>query len=215
MKFVDGKKKKLRWYNRNFFWIVTIFYIAINIGIYAIFKGRNVIEVAFSKSSNFNSIVIEEFLISLGNVYSHVDWEHVLLNMLSISFCLFYLERKIGSVNLIMLLLGLSFLAALPTVYHHSIGNSNVWFACFGYVLIDFIFSFRKSNRNITNIIIGVIVLVLEFVRCGFYDIIGGGIGWGIVPYQLIYHHSHFLGFIIGVVVAFTIHITKIQDCKK
>ena len=218
MKFVDDKNKKLNWSSRNWFWCVTIVYILTNIIIYASVWSQNLIEKAFQGVTWSKLNGIKYWLINIGNLYTHSSWRHVLHNMLALSFCSFYIERKVGSINTLLIYLGLTFLGAAATgmywgSYWH--GNSVIWFALWGYVLIDYLFSLRKEVRNKTNIIVGGIVLVLEYIRSGFFDTSSGGIGWGIVPYQLINNAGHYLGFIVGIIFALVINITILQVRKK
>ena len=216
MKFVDDKNKKLRWYNRNFFWVVTIVYIALNILLYK-YIGYNKLRYL----ENEHWIVfgpVKDWLIAIGNTYSHSSWEHVLHNMLAISFCLFYMERKMGSINLTLVLLSLTVIVApicCVGAFFSWKGNSGIWFAAFGYVLVDYLFSLRKSERNLTNIIIGAVVLILEWFRTGFYDKRDGGIGWVLAPYQILQNWAHEIGFYIGALLALIICTVKIQNQKK
>jgi len=90
-------------------------------------------------------------------------------------------------------------------------GNSLIWFALWGFVLVDFFWSLSKKERNKTNIIFGIITLVLEYIRSGFYDKTGGGIGWGFIPHQLIYNSGHYTGFLFGIFLCLVIRITMIN----
>ena len=218
MKFVDDKDKKLTWANRNWFWCVTIVYILTNIIIFASLGPQNLIENAFDGVTWSKFGGIKYWLINIGNLYTHVTWSHVLHNMLALAIGSFYIERKVGSFNTLLIYLGFTFLGSAVTGMAwgpHWYGNSVIWFALWGYVLIDYLFSLRKDVRNKTNIIVGAIVLVLEYFRSGFFDTSSGGIGWGIAPYQLINNTGHYLGFIVGIILALIINITIIQVRKK
>lgn len=98
---------------------------------------------------------IKDWLIVIGNTYTHSSWEHVLHNMLGLSFCAFYVERKIGSINFAVLLTSLTlFTSSMSLLWFGGldwVGNSAMWFALVGYVLIDYLFSLRKSERNLEN----------------------------------------------------------------
>ncbi len=214
MKFVDENNKKLKWYNRNYLWVVTILYVALNILIFYLLKGENLFFTWFSSEWRFlNSVRL--WILNIGNCYSHFDWEHVLQNMLALSVCAFYLERKMGSVNFAMLLLSLTIIVSPIVGFGFEAtswkGNSGIWFALVGYMLIDYLFSLRKSERNMTNLIVGAVCLFLEWFRIGFYDKHGGGIGWVFAPYQLVMNSGHYTAFIVGVVFALVICVVKAQ----
>lgn len=61
----------------------------------------------------------------------------------------------------------------------------------------------------------GAVVLILEWFRLGFYDKTSGGIGWVWFPYQLCMNGAHTIGFVVGVIVALIICITKVQSQNK
>lgn len=218
MKFVDEKSKKLRWYNRNYFWMVSIIYIAVNILLFQFLGKDNKIAKLENTDWMFFDC-IKEWLIVIGNTYTHSSWEHVLHNMLGLSFCAFYVERKMGSINFATLLISLTlFTSSMVSFWIGGLnwsGNSAVWFALVGYVLIDYLFSLRKSERNLENQIVGAVVLILEWFRLGFYDKIDGGIGWVWFPYQLVMSPIHTIGFVVGVIVALIVCLTKVQCQNK
>jgi len=203
------KDEKTKWYNKNFFWIVSFLYMAILIVIYACVGSENLIETSFSEPWPVCD-TLREWLIRLGNMYIHVDWSHVLHNCLGFFLGAVYVEKKIGSVNFALLLLVLSLLIA-PLL--GGAGNSLIWFALWGYMFVDFVFSFRKSKRKTSNIILGSIMLILEYVRSGFYDTESGGIAWGLEPVQLI--HGHDAGFLVGIFVCLIIQFVELQTEKR
>lgn len=216
MKFINDNKKQLHWYNRNFFWIISIVYIALNIIIFAVVGAKNLLE-DLSNSYWWMFDEIKEWLVAIGNAYSHVDWSHVLYNMLELSVCVLYLERKIGSVNLLMLLLGMTLLVPGVVSMYWGLGwygSSVIWFALWGYVIIDFLFSLRKEKRNLANVITGGVVLLLEFILSGFYETTSG-IRWVIAPYQLINNAGHLLGFAVGIIMALLVNIPIVELEKR
>lgn len=199
MKFVDDSKKEIHWWNRNYFWVGTIFYIMLIIVIFACCLCYG--EIFDEKSTGFLYSLSSFYNGFLGN-FIHSSWEHCLHNMLGISFVSFYLERRYGTIPFLTLIFGFSFI-----IRFGGVGSSIVWFALYGFVLIDYLFSLRKTKRNWSNIIVGAVVLILEFIRAGFYDTPSGGIGYNIYPYQLLNNAGHFYGFIFGLTISLAINI--------
>ena len=212
MKFVDDRNKKLKWNTRNYFWVVSIVYVALNILLFVFLGKKNLLKGLESQDWRFFDVV-REWLVAIGNTFSHSSYEHVLQNMLGLFVCAFYMERKMGSFKFFVTLLCISLFNAVACSFAAGglnwSGNSGVWFALVGYVLIDYLFSLRKSERNLTNLIVGFIVLALEWFRLGFYDQLGGGIGWVCFPYQLIMQRPHLIGFIFGALLALTICVMQ------
>jgi hypothetical protein len=132
--------------------------------------------------------------------------------MLGFFFVGFYIERRCGSVYTLSLLTLISGLCAFM-----EMGQSVIWFFMIGYVVINYLFSLKKSDRSKTNTIVGAIIVALEYFRCCFYDKTGGGIGITFYPYQIIHNTGHCTGFFMGILVAlfFEIsHIVMMSKCK-
>ena len=111
MKFVDIENKKVSKWNKNYFWCVSVVYIILNITIFAVFKNNNILwEFEHVKWKVFNGF--KDLFISIGNLYTHGDWGHVLANMLAFSIGGFYIERKIGSLKFVGLILAFSILSS-------------------------------------------------------------------------------------------------------
>ena len=215
MKFFDDKSKgKTNWWGKNYFYIGTILFIVLNVILFV----TNV-RCALQTERVWSEFNLSNLIIAFTNIFRHSSWEHLLHNALMIAVGGLYVERKTGTFNFLWLMLGFSFVGgAMVCAGANSFnwaGSSVVWFALFGYILVDYLFSFQKSKRNKTNIILGAVVLVIEYIRAGFYDKIGGGIGWGIVPYQLIYNAGHYIGFIVGAIFALVVCISQITKSKK
>ena len=209
MKFVDYKNKEINKQNRNYFWIVSISYCALLILIYACLGTSHIIQDGLNtRWEHFDGI--RSWLIGLERIYTHSSWLHVLHNCLGFMFGAFYIERKMGSLNFAMLLGAFTILFA--NTVDGGCGNSMIWFALYAYMLVDYLFSFRKGKRNITNIIVGAVCLALEYIRSGFFDMSGGGIGWGFAPVQL---YGHFEGFVMGLGVALIVQVAVIKTEKK
>lgn len=210
MKIVDDKSKKLRWNNRNFFWAVSILYCVLLILLF-LPTAKNPVgiytqRVTSINNSNFGVFgYMKEWVINFIGLYSHASWGHVLHNCLGFLLGAVYLERKYGSFDFFLILLGLNCLCSLGG---GGIGNSYIWFALWGFCLVDFLWSLKKE-KNKANIIFGSITLVLEYIRSGFYDKPSGGIGWSVVPHQLIYNFYHCKGFVFGILLCVIIRMVK------
>ncbi|MBQ3494257.1 MAG: rhomboid family intramembrane serine protease [Clostridia bacterium] len=209
MKFVNNDGKNNKWWNKNYFWAISIFYILFNITLFAILGRNNLLwPLAEQKWSIFNGL--KELFISLGNAFTHNDWQHVLCNMVAFSFSAFYLERKLGTINFGCLIVLLSlFSSALTSMYAGLFwaGSSVLYFALWGYCLVDFLFSLRKSKKTKTNTIIGAIVVCCLYLGTHF----SGFISVSALPIQLIYNACHYFGFIVGIVFALVVGITSLQ----
>lgn len=215
MKFIDIENKKVSKWNRNYFWIVSITYIVLNISLYAVFKNNNILwKYEDVKWNVFNGF--KDLFISIGNLYTHNDWAHVLRNMLAFSFSAFYIERKIGSLNFLGLILLMSIISSpLVSMYVglRWAGSSVIYFGVWGYVIIDYLFSLNKNDRSKTNLIIGAIVILCKYIgSCLTENIVDTNI---IVPIHLIYNAGHYFGFIVGILIALVVGITKVYVKKQ
>lgn len=217
MKFIDDKNKKINWWNRNYFFTGTIFISVLFIVIFAIWGnwGENLLAEMKNEEDTLNILV--RYFYSLGLHYSFSRWSTLLYNILGLVVCGFYLERKIGSLNFILLVIGLGALSSTTDTFpdlYLSISSSFEWFVLSGYILIDYIFSLFQKNRNITNTIIGAVCIVLLYIRLGFYDKADGGIGFSLYPHQILDIISHFAIFMTGVIISLIVQIAKFSYAK-
>ena len=215
MKFVDTENKKVTSYNRNYFWTVSIIYIVLNITLFAIFKNTNILwKYKDIRWNVFNGF--KDLFISIGNLYTHNDWGHVLRNMFAFSISSFYIERKMGSLNFLGLLLILSITSSpLVSMYVGVVwaGSSVIYFALWGYVIVDYLFNLSKNTRSKANLIIGGIAIVALYIgSCLTLNIVDTNI---INPIHLIYNAGHYFGFIIGIIVSLIINLTILQTKRQ
>ena len=214
MSFFDDKSKKVTKWNRNYCFLGTILYLAVFWILFALD-----VNITLKEAKNWSAFNLTNLWISFARVFLHLSFSHILHNSIMIAVGGMFVERKIGTFKCLLLLLAFSFVGGAMTVagaWSFSWrGSSIVWFALYGYILVDYLFSFQKDRRNKTNIILGAIVLVVEYIRSGFFDNVDGSIGWGIVPYQLIYNVGHYVGFIVGVIFALTVCLTRLEVSKK
>ena len=68
-----------------------------------------------------------------------------------------------------------------------------------------------KVKRNKINIILGAVVLFIEYFASCFFDTIGGGKGFTIIPYQLVCNIGHMIGFIVGVIFALVVCLAQLN----
>ena len=215
MKFVDYENKVITKFNKNYFWTVSFIYILLNICLYAIFKHNNILwSLIDTKWQNFNGI--KDLIISIGNLYTHTSWAHVLRNMFAFSISALYIERKIGSLKFLGLILLLSIFASPMVSMYVGLkwaGSSVIYFAVWGYVIIDYIFYMFKKDKHKTNIILGAIVISCKYIgSCLTENIIGTNI---FLPIQLLYNAGHYFGFIVGILISLIIQIAQLEHASQ
>lgn len=209
MNFINYKNKNVHWWNKNYYWIVTIIYIILNVTIYYVYKGTNILwEWTEIRWENYNGI--KDLLISFGNLYTHNDWKHVICNMIAFFIGGFYLERKVGSINFLLLLQIMSIFSSSLTSMYVSFfwaGSSVLYYGVWGYVVIDYLFTLKEKDK--TNNILGFFTLICIYVGCCVSNNI---IDTTLEPIHLLYNAGHYYGFIVGILISLIINITKIQE---
>lgn len=211
MRFVDDIDRETHWYNRNYLFAGTILIIIANIVLYwamGTIWQKELIDTT-AKWEDFSFINLMTIFFT---AFSHLNWQHVLLNMLCFAFVGFYLERRYGTFALLFLVTIFAFTA--PAMATHVRGNTNhcgfsgVIFATYAYVFIDFIFFLIRREKNITNLIIGIIVVLYSYIAM---SCVSGDTGlvfkWW--PYDLVHNMAHYTGFLIGILVALFFQFTK------
>ena len=204
----DNTKAKSK-LNKNYFFITTIFFIALNILIYAFFKT----DLSYKYrvvSQDWNSILNFKCLFSaIINNISHGSWEHVLLNMFPVFFITsIYLERKFGSVkHFLIILLSIIVSAAFVSGNHQDLGYvgwSCVNSALMGFFIISYFFSLNKREKTNGNLIYGTITFICVFVFL-WWKI------WEVdASDDLIRNMGHYSGFLAGIIIGLTIYLTKL-----
>ena len=215
MKFFDDKHKSLKWWNRNYFYIGTIVVILINILLFVkLGDGWNSEIISVDGAGHWGApLYFNATIASFFNAFSHANLQHVLLNMLSFSFCGIYLERKTGTLGLLGFVIFGAYVSGMAvtcnnlSVFWH--GFSCVNYFLFANVIFDFFFSLRKEKRDKTNIILGSIVLVLIYVAMCFCGGVSG-FEFKIYPYDLIYNMGHYSSFLIGCIIALFKNIVEL-----
>ncbi len=213
MKFFDDKCKNVKWWNRNYFYAGTIFIVLLNILLFACGGSdwENVVDPTTGHHWHevfYFTPTIRVFL----SAFSHANWQHVLLNMLCFVIVSIYFERKIGSLGMLGFVIFSAYLSGIAVgtnnlaVNYH--GFSGVNYLLYAYVIIDYIFSFRKERRNKTNTIMGSVIIVLIYL---FMCFDGGTTGFSFkwYPADLMYNLGHYSSFVAGVVVGLFANIIK------
>ena len=219
MKIIDDESKKIRWWNRNYFFAGTVFVVLLNI----------IIHAADPESSWFWRWYVDsdwDSVLSFGNLaqhfvsaFLHSNWQHCLLNMLCFFICGAWLERRKGTLPLLGLVFVMAWIAeafvganALST---SSTGYSGVNYAFYAYAIIDYGFLFiRKSTRTKINIITGAVLMALIYFAACF----AGGtssVTFKWYPYDFMHNMGHYSAFFSGALLAITVQLIKLIAVKE
>ena len=220
MKFFDDKHKEVHWYNRNWFFATTILIVVINIVLYATLGPMWQRDRLYDSTAVWEDFEMGNVLSIFGAAFSHANWAHVLLNMMCFAVVGFYLERRYGSLCLLLLVVVFAFTA--PAMASHVKGNINhhgfsgVLFALYGFFFVDFVIflvSLRKK-KSLTTLIIGICVALFIYISMCFIrvDSTLKFFGW---PYDLVHNMAHYTGFLIGLLVALLFFVCAKFQLKK
>lgn len=210
MQFIVNKSKNKKWYNRNYFYVGTILVIVLNIMLFAClgYDFANDIGGDYIWNGVFD---ISNILRSFVNVFVHINWQHVLLNMLCFAICGIYLERKLGTLNFILFILGFSFFAGCVTTAARNTvnhcGASGLIYMCYAFIILDYIFTvITGKEKNKTNIVLGSIIILCIYIAMAF-DSSGNSLIFKFYPYDLIYNAAHYSSFFAGIVITLIIKV--------
>lgn len=197
--WLDDKSKKLTGLNRNYYFVTTVFIVLLNIILFASCNKPYIAE-----RPNWSSFSVINLVQALINTYWHLNWQHVLLNMLCFFIAGLYLERKKGSLKFFLFIVVMSlftgFASCTNDVSLGWTGFSGMNYGLYGYILIEYSFVlFQKEKRNLFNIISGAVIVALIYLAMCF----NGGtatIGFEWYPYDLLHNLGHASGFVVGLV---------------
>jgi len=214
MQFFARRKTKIL--SKNFFYMGTTVAILINVLLYAA-GGKvwqNFVEVGAIHPGWNSYLYLNPTVRAFLNAFSHLNWVHVAFNMSGLLVCGMYLERKIGSGNLVLMILSLTFFTAIVSVASmfnavHWIGFSGVLYLLFAYVIIDFLFSFQKNKRNRNDIIIGAAALLFIYINMSFD---ARSFVW--YPHALIFHEGHLFGFLAGLALGVAVQVINLMESR-
>lgn len=216
MKIIDDDNKKLYWWNRNWFYVVTLAIVIVNIVIYGTVGYRWAISLG-NRNPRWTAVLnYQNIICAFFTAFAHAGWDHVLLNMLCFLVVGTYLERKLGSVKFLSLVLVMTFFTGVTTGANDldvfAVGFSGVNYGLYAYLLVDYCFSFGKQTRNKANIIYGAIVIALiYFAMC--YNDNTGWFTW--YPCDFMRNSGHYSSFLAGIILTLTIKIVKIWHKKE
>lgn len=220
MSALNDKTKKVTWKNRNYLFLGTILIIVLNIVLFAVlgndWVGKfedNITAGGLNSQINFNNLIIA-FL----NSFSHANWQHVLLNMLCLFICGLYLERKMGSFKFFFFTFILAFFTSIAITANSMLftwhGFSGVNYALFFYIIVDYIFSFRKERRSKGNIIFGAIILILIYLAMSFINVAGEfAITW--YPIHLVSNIAHYTSALVGLLLGIVLQFAMMRKPKE
>lgn len=219
MKFIDDKNKKLTWWSRNYAYLGTLLFVTLCVSIYTIVGNGSARPRLDNVDENifYKAFVFDNLIQSCINAVFHLNIQHVLTNMLCFLICGFYIERKTGTVNFILLtMLAVIFETAFTTAAVMNLnyaGASGVQFFFYGYIIIDYIFSFQKVKRNKTNTIVGGVILSIIYVCMCFC---GGTetFSFKCYPYDLINNAGHYAAIVPGIFIGLIIQISQLKYIK-
>lgn len=211
----DDYKNKYRIF-KNYFWIGTIAVILVCALLFLIGGNNwNPIEYDYRSHGWTDGLYFNPLFYGFLNSFGHSNLQHMLLNMLCFLIAGLYLERKTGTLKLLLLIIAFAFLSTGITAANSSgvssIGYSGVNFALYFYIIIDFIFMlFNDARRNKLNIILGVIMLALIYLAMSFN---GGTTGFGFdwYLYDLFHNMGHTGGAFSGIIVGLIVQISKLK----
>ncbi len=224
MEFINDSKKTIHWWNRNYFFISTMIIIA---GLLLIFNSGIRIH-HFGNAGEYEwyqFMNLSNFIQNFINCFFHSDWAHVIFNSVSMLVCGLYLERKCGSIPLLVLTF---FLAVFASAFVGSnelstdwVGFSVVIFAFYGFIFVDFFFSLKKERRTKFNIVWGIIFLVLIYLIMSintfdgdWFVVAGREVGMTWYPHELLYNGGHYTGFLAGALICLLMELRLIYFKK-
>ena len=222
MKYIDDDSKKLYWWNRNYFFVGTILIVLINIVIYAFEDsgwGYPRVGNGYLMGSWYTVLDFDNLVQSFLNGFSHSNWQHVLLNMLCFLICGAWLERRKGSICIVLMVLVMNAVTGafisgnhLNVNYH---GYSGVNYGFYAYAIIDYCFLFTcKQSRTKINIISGAILLGLIYFAACF----SGGtakVTFEWYPYDFMHNMGHYSSFLGGAILGLTVQLAKLVAVKE
>lgn len=197
--WLDDKCKKLNYWNRNYYFVTTIVITLLNIILFAACEKPWIAE-----RSNWGSFSVTNLVQALINTYWHLNWQHVLLNMLCFFISGLYLERKKGSLKFFLFIIVMSFFTAFASCTNDVslgwTGFSGMNYGLYGYILFEFLFTcIRRDKRSLFNILIGVLIVALIYFAMCF----NGGtekVSFVWYPYDLLHNLGHASGFVVGLI---------------
>lgn len=204
---------------RNYFWAGT-FAVVLACALLFLLGGNNWNPIVYDRSHRWSDgLYFAPLFYGFLQSFGHSNLQHMLLNMLCFLIVGLYLERRTGTLKLLLLVIAFAFLSTGITAANSggvgSIGYSGVNFAFYFYIIVEFIsLAARKETRNKQNMILGALILALIYLAMCFN---GGTTSFGFewYPYDLLHNMGHTGGAFAGIVVGLIVQVAKLQTEKK
>ena len=212
MKFFDCNKKEKNWFNRNYFFAGTLLIILINVLVFAFVKKNPAGDLNSDWDDTLNFSNITAAFIS---AFRHYDIGHILANMICFVIVGVYLERKLGSIKLFLLTIGMALLTATATsvtdLSVYWLGFSVVNYGLYAFVIIDYFFSLRKTKFEKQNVIFGAIVIafIYFFMTNVSFELDDIRFTW--YPNDLFTNSGHYTGFYFGALLTLLIELFQVE----
>lgn len=209
---------KKTWFENNYFWACTLGFIALNFVMYAIVGAGARFNIPINDNWNWhNTFNFNAMLVSFLNSFGHFDFLHISLNMVCLLIVGAYLERKIGSIKLTLLILASAFFTSIAVTANNLssswLGFSGVMYALYAYVIIDYIFlCCSKQKRNKLNLWLGGVLLIGIYIAMCYNSATDG---FNAYPVGLSNNLGHYSSFVAGIILTLVIKVAQIKPKEK
>lgn len=218
---LDDGNKKLKWWNRNWFFATTVAIIAVNLLIY--FFANDWQNDAFPIDRGWyvqlnhwhDVFYFTPTWHSFFSSFSHANVQHVCLNMLCFLVAGAYIERKYGSISLFLTVILAAYLSAVAinanNLSANAHGYSGVNYFLYAYIIVDYIFYFikNKQRNKITTISGGVVIALIYLASCFNGETETFSFAW--YPYDLSHNIGHYSSFLIGFVCTLALKLVQLK----
>lgn len=228
MKYIDDDTKKLYKWNRNYFFAGTLSIILFVVIFYGLI-GSIILELVHiifnlstdtSTGNNWEHVLdFKNLIITFFNNFRHANLQHLSLNMLCFLICGGWLERRKGTLGIVLLVLVMSSISSAYVAANHqsvnSIGFSGVNYCLYAYAIIDYCFLLsKKETRTKINVISGAILMALMYLSFCF----NGGVetfSFAWYPYDFMTNMGHYSSFVGGAILGLTVQFVKLVARKE
>ncbi|MDR3313580.1 MAG: rhomboid family intramembrane serine protease [Oscillospiraceae bacterium] len=202
--FFQEQGKRLTPRNRNWLFAGSAFVIILNIALFAALgSGENWCYWFYRSSPEWEAFVPLNLLAALTSSFGHLSWSHVLMNAFAFLGCGLYLERRTGTLKLLLLVLIFAFFSAglLAVVFNRAnegVGYSGVNYAFIAYIVLDYFTTVKRSDR-FQRVFGGIAVFCL--VLGSFVDAEAAGFPLAYYPVNLAHNVAHYSGLFAGAAI--------------
>ena len=218
-RILNNNRKNVGLWASNLFFVTTVLVALLNIILYSVLGSWEVPLGNHSYGHWNDCLYFTNLLHVFCSAFSHANLQHVLLNMLCFVICGIYLERKIGSLNLFLLITAFALLGGSAVAANNDSiafhGFSGVNYAIYAYIFVDYIFcAIQKDKRNKSDLIYGGVMLGLIYVAACF----NGGtqeFSFALYPYDAVHNMGHYTSFFVGFIISAAIHLLIFFSSKK